>query len=96
MAKFRSIGKIEKPGYVGCSGVFLLLVANFQVVGELLQFKLRLIDTYCGAMPITHSFTQSFIHSVYFAFLLNPRTAEEKNPTLGRKPRQAKSSLFLR
>jgi len=35
MAKFRSIGKIEKPGYVGCSGVFLLLVANFQVVGEL-------------------------------------------------------------
>jgi len=29
MAKFRSIGKIEKPGSVGCSGVFLLLVANF-------------------------------------------------------------------
>ncbi|XP_020629982.1 neural cell adhesion molecule 2-like isoform X2 [Orbicella faveolata] len=32
MAKVRSNRKIEKPGSVGCSGIFLLLVANFQVV----------------------------------------------------------------
>jgi len=48
MAKFRSIGKIEKPGYVGCSGVFLLLVANFQVVGELLQFNSSLSLPFAG------------------------------------------------
>ena len=34
MAK-RSNRKIEKPDSVGCSGIFLLLVANFQFVGEL-------------------------------------------------------------
>ena len=36
MAKLRrSNRKIEKPGSVGCSGIFLLLVANLQFVGEL-------------------------------------------------------------
>jgi len=40
MAKLRSDRKIEKPGSFGCIVTFLL-VANFQLVGELfMQFKL--------------------------------------------------------
>jgi len=43
MAKLISNRKIGKPGSFRCSVIFLLLVANFQFVGELYRISLHSI-----------------------------------------------------
>lgn len=58
MAKLGSNRKIKKLGSVGCIGIFILLVANIQFVGE----STELFMQFC-------CFVQSFVTDIPFTII---------------------------